>query len=63
MLTLGRLIFNVLMTIYVFVGLYFEERTLAAELGEDYERYLKNTPSVIPHFYAKKQTDNEQIAR
>lgn len=47
-LTVGRLVFNVLMTTYVFIGLYFEERTLTAELGQEYEQYLKSTPSVIP---------------
>ena len=52
-LTVGRLVFNVLMTTYVFVGLYFEERTLTAELGEEYERYLQTTPSVIPRIPRK----------
>lgn len=47
-LTVGRLVFNVLMTGYVFIGLYFEERTLTVELGQEYKQYLKTTPSVIP---------------
>ena len=52
-LTVGRLVFNVLMTTYVFIGLYFEERTLTAELGEEYERYMQTTPSVIPRISRK----------
>lgn len=58
-LTVGRLIFNVLMTVYVFVGLYFEERTLAAELGDEYRQYLKTTPSVIPRLPHKQLPDSE----
>lgn len=47
-LTVGRLVFNIMMTIYIFIGLYFEEKTLTAELGTEYENYLQTTPSVIP---------------
>ncbi|MFK7889788.1 MAG: isoprenylcysteine carboxylmethyltransferase family protein [Granulosicoccus sp.] len=53
-LTVGRLVFNVFMTAYVFIGLYFEERTLTAELGADYERYKETTPSVIPRLNGKQ---------
>ena len=53
-LTAGRLLFNVLMTVYIFIGLYFEERTLKAELGEEYEQYLQTTPSVIPGISPKR---------
>ena len=60
-LTVGRLFFNVLMTLYVFVGLYFEERTLTAELGEEYERYQETTPSVIPRI-TRKQLPNSEAA-
>ena len=53
-LTVGRLFFNLLMTAYIFVGLYFEEKTLSAELGHEYEQYMQTTPSVIPRFSAKQ---------
>jgi len=58
-LTVGRLLFNILMTTYVFIGLYFEERTLTDELGDDYKRYLKTTPSVIPRTSKMKVLDSE----
>jgi len=61
-LTVGRLIFNVSMTAYVFVGLYFEERTLTAELGDAYKQYLKTTPSVIPRLPHKQRTHSEPTA-
>lgn len=47
-MTTGRLTFNVLMTVYVFIGVYFEEKTLEAELGAEYRDYQQSTPSVIP---------------
>ncbi|MFK7996293.1 MAG: isoprenylcysteine carboxylmethyltransferase family protein [Granulosicoccus sp.] len=58
-LTAGRLLFNVLMTMYVFVGLYFEERTLSAELGADYQQYQKTTPSVIPGIRRKRAQESK----
>ena len=47
-LSAGRLLFNVAMTIYILVGVYLEEKTLTAELGDEYERYRKSTPKLIP---------------
>lgn len=47
-MTHGRLLFNLLMTSYVFIGLYFEERNLSEELGDAYRRYQQTTPAVIP---------------
>jgi protein-S-isoprenylcysteine O-methyltransferase Ste14 len=36
------------MTIYITVGLYFEERDLAASLGQDYELYRRQVPMIVP---------------
>ena len=58
-LTVGRLVFNLLMTSYVFIGLYFEERTLSAELGEEYKRYQRTTPAVIPGLSPKPLSDRK----
>ena len=46
---------------YVFVGLYFEERTLVAELGEDYVRYQQSTPAVIPGLRPVRQVSTESV--
>ncbi|WP_370339485.1 isoprenylcysteine carboxylmethyltransferase family protein [Parvularcula marina] len=50
-LTVSRLIFNLAMTVYVLVGIYFEERTLVKELGEAYRAYQRSTPRVVPGVY------------
>ncbi len=38
----------VFMTIYVLVGLHFEEIDLAHSLGEDYQAYQRRVPKVVP---------------
>lgn len=43
-----RLSFALAMTAYIFVGVQFEERTLASELGEVYRAYRKRTPMLFP---------------
>ena len=47
-MTYSRLLFAVCMTGYTLMGIYFEERTLSAELGETYRAYRKRTPMLIP---------------
>ena len=36
------------MTIYIFIGLHYEEKTLAAELGQSYEDYRKRVWMIVP---------------
>lgn len=33
---------------YLPIGIYFEERKLIAEFGEDYQRYKKRIPAILP---------------
>ena len=47
-MTQGRLLFAVLATAYIVVGVRFEERDLRAGLGEVYERYAAEVPSLVP---------------
>jgi methanethiol S-methyltransferase len=47
-MTRGRLLFALLATAYVAIGVRFEERDLRADLGEVYERYAAEVPSLLP---------------
>ncbi len=38
-MTLGHFLFAAAMTVYILIGIYYEERDLAKMLGEDYLRY------------------------
>ena len=48
-LTVGRLLFNIVMTAYIIIGTRHEEETLVADLGEEYEEYRKSTPMLLPN--------------
>ena len=52
-MTTGRLLFAVAMTVYIFIGMYFEERNIAEYLGEPSLRYRARTPMVFPFFKKK----------
>ncbi len=47
-MTVGRLVIAVGLTAYVYFGLKNEEKTLLAELGDQYREYQGTTPMVIP---------------
>ena len=47
-LTVGHLIFAALMTLYIFIGLWFEERSLVREFGNKYRTYRQHVPMLIP---------------
>ena len=43
-----HLMFATGITIYIFVGLYFEEKDLADTLGQDYEDYQWRVRKILP---------------
>jgi protein-S-isoprenylcysteine O-methyltransferase Ste14 len=47
-MTLNLLTFNILATIYFYIGARHEERSLAEEYGQEYENYRKHVPMFLP---------------
>jgi protein-S-isoprenylcysteine O-methyltransferase Ste14 len=47
-MTLGHALLSAGMTVYILIGVHFEERSLARELGADYERYQATTSKFLP---------------
>jgi len=45
-----HLLLSVGMSVYIFIGLYFEERSLVSLFGKEYEEYKKSTPMIFPLF-------------
>ena len=50
-MTVGHLVFSIGMSIYVLMGIHFEEKGLAKSIGETYVDYQKRTSKVIPKVY------------
>ncbi|HEY5732004.1 MAG TPA: isoprenylcysteine carboxylmethyltransferase family protein [Anaerolineales bacterium] len=46
--TLNSLVVYLGLTVYIFVGVYFEERKLLHEFGQEYVDYKSATPMIVP---------------
>lgn len=47
-LTVGRLVFNLGLTLYILVGIQLEERDLLQEFGAEYANYRQRVPMLLP---------------
>lgn len=54
-MTVDRLLFAFGMTCYVYIGVFFEERTLRHELGRPYEEYCQHVRSMVPTFKSGRE--------
>ncbi len=55
-LDVSTLITNIILTIYLIVGTFLEERKLVMEYGEAYRRYQKEVSMLIPFKYLKSKS-------
>lgn len=54
-MTVGHLLFTLVMTLYIFLSVkYLEEKDLRKEIGKEYEKYQKEVPMLIPFTKSKK---------
>jgi protein-S-isoprenylcysteine O-methyltransferase Ste14 len=47
-MTVQQLVFNLGATVYFIIGAMHEERRLLSVFGEEYERYQRNVPGILP---------------
>jgi methanethiol S-methyltransferase len=47
-LTVDRLLFNFLWTVWIYVGTILEEKDLISDFGDDYLQYQRSVPMLIP---------------
>ena len=52
-MSITQLVLSVSMTIYIFIGLYYEEKSLVSHFGDSYLDYKKRVPAVIPFWPTK----------
>jgi len=56
-LTRDRLLFNLLWTVWIVIGSYFEESDLVVEFGDAYREYQKRVPMFVPLLKWPKKED------
>ena len=47
-MSMTQFMLSVCMTVYIFIGLYYEEKSLIAHFGDTYLDYKKRVPAVVP---------------
>jgi protein-S-isoprenylcysteine O-methyltransferase Ste14 len=55
-MTVDHLLFALGTTVYVWIGVFFEERSLRRQLGRPYEEYCQRVRSIVPTFKGGRET-------
>ncbi len=52
-MTLGHLLFAAAFSVYVVIGVHFEERALRRQWGASYEAYRRRVPTIVPLLWSR----------
>ena len=62
-MTVAHLVFAIMTTAYILVAIQFEEKDLKDEFGEDYARYQKEVPMIIPTLKPKALNSTDDTVK